>query len=357
MDKNLHNAFLSLVRMGIGLNETCSHIDMDWPELQALAMRQGLNAIIMDGIEDLQDESRPPKDLILEWIGTVMQEEAQFATQNKLSSRIAALFHENAIRTYVLKGGVVAECYPKPEHRVSSDMDCFLLPDNGDFDAWNLGNDLIKTRGFDIATDFYKNSTFYIPGLTVENHRYMVPFRGNKKLKMLEIMLQGLLRKDKGEDRFEETWLYRPPVLVSALFLIEHAYSHFLHEGLNWRHVLDWMMFSRRHNCDINWSVFETLVDEFGFRKFYDSYYRLGKYVLGELAETELTKRDKLMLEDVWAPLDLHETLHGVKGKLGLVGNTLRAWWKYHYFAEISMPRALWIQVYAFLFDKNPTLD
>jgi len=38
---------------------------------------------------------------------------------------------------------------------------------------------------------------------------------------------------------FEGTWLYRPPVVVSALFLIEHAYSHFLHEGLTWRHVLD----------------------------------------------------------------------------------------------------------------------
>ena len=41
--------------------------------------------------------------------------------------------------------------------------------------------------------------------------------------------------------------------MVTALFLIEHAYSHFLHEGLIWRHVLDWMMFSGKHKDEIDW--------------------------------------------------------------------------------------------------------
>lgn len=184
----------------------------------------------------------------------------------------------------------------------------------------------------------------------------MVPFRGNKQLKKLEVMLQGLLRKDKGEDRFEKTWLYRPPVMMSSLFLIEHSYSHFLHEGLTWRHVLDWMMFRRKHKDEIKWDVFETQVDEYGLRKFYDTYYRLGQYLLDDIRFEDLDKKEKKMLSDVWAPLDLHDTLHGVKGKLDLVGNTLRAWWKYHSFAEISMPRALWIQVYGVLFDQNPSL-
>jgi hypothetical protein len=145
--------------------------------------------------------------------------------------------------------------------------------------------------------------------------------------------------------------------MVSALFLIEHAYSHFLHEGLTWRLVLDWMLFSRRHKEEIDWLTLDALVDEFGFRRFYNSYYRLGQYLLGDATEEELTTLDKRMLDDVWAELDLHETLHGVKGKLALAGNTLRASWKYHYFSEISMPHALWIQVKGFLFDKHPTLD
>lgn len=353
-----NNLFLALVRLGVEANNcTLLPEGIDWDVMKALAVQHGLLGVIVDGIEHITEKQRLPKDLLFEWIGLLMQEEARYAVQLKAAIEMSRLFHDNGIRTYVLKGNVVAECYPKPEHRVSSDLDCYLMPDKGNFDAWELGNDLINYEGIEVATDFYKNSSFLFPGLIVENHRYMVPFRGNKALKMVEIMLRGMLREDKGEDRFDNTWLYRPPVMVTSLFLIEHAYSHFLHEGLTWRHVMDWMLYSRKHNDEINWTVLETFVDEFGFRRFYDSYNRLGKFGLGELKEVDLTKNDKRMLEDVWAPLDLHETLHGIKGKLGLVGNTLRAWWKYHYFAEISMIHALWIQVYGFLFDKNPTLD
>ena len=236
-------------------------------------------------------------------------------------------------------------------------LDCFLLPSEGRFDAWALGNDLMKSNGIETSVGFYKNSAFYLPDLTIENHQFMTPFRGNKRLKNLEIFLQGLLKEDKGEDRFEGIWLYRPPVMMTALFLIEHAYSHFLHEGLTWRHVLDWMMFSRKHEKEVDWYALDAMIDDFGFRKFYETYNRLGKYLVGEIQDSSFTYQDKRMLADVWAPMDLHETLHGIKGKLGLVGNTLRAWWKYRYFAEISMPHALWIQAYGVLFDKNPTLD
>lgn len=349
-------AFIALIRLGLG---QLSNIEtaINWQEIEIFARQHGLLGVVVDGIELLPESQRPDKNHLLQLIGSVMQDESRYTIQQNVAAEMALLFHDKYVRTSVLKGAVVAECYPKPEHRLSSDMDCFLIPDKSDFDAWSLGNDLIKAKGFEVSKGFYKNSAFYLPGLTVENHRYLTPFRGNKVLKRLEVLLQGLLREDKGEDRFVDTWLYRPPVMVTALFLIEHAYSHFLHEGLTWRHVLDWMLFSLRHKEEIDWLTLDALVDEFGFRKFYNSYYHLGQYLLGELDEDQLTKSDKKMLGDVWAELDLHETFHGVKGKLALAGNTWRARWKYHYFSEISMPHALWIQVKGFLFDKHPTLD
>jgi hypothetical protein len=307
----------------------------------------------------------------LEWIGETLQSENIYEMQQKDAARMAGLFQNNGIRTYVLKGSVVAECYPIPSHRPSVDMDCFLLPEQGDFDAWGLGNGLIKAQGYEVAFDYYKNSTFYLPDLTVENHQFFTPFRGNKRLVALEKKLQGLIRQNKGNDKFEGTCLYRPPVIVTALFLIEHAYSHFLHEGLTWRMVLDWMMFRHKHEKEIDWRQLEAWIDDFGFRKFYDSYSRLGRYLIGEIlvpqdsqarmsdhrSSASLTFQDKLMLEDVWAELDVHDTVRGIKGKIALAGNTWRARWKYKYFSEDSMLKALWIQVKGFLFEKNPQLD
>ena len=289
-------------------------------------------------------------------------EEERFNHQWNESCKMALLFHQNNIRSYILKGFVVSECYPKPQHRISSDVDCFLLPEEGDEEVWEKGNQLMEEGGFKVERGFYKNSAFYMPGFAVESHRYMVPFRGNKILRRLEVMLQGMIREipaqGRNEDvRFEGTELWHPSAMVSALFLIEHAYSHFLHEGLTWRHVLDWLMFSRKHKDEIDWYVLDALIDEFKFRKFYDAYQQMGRLLLGEITEDALSKPEKKMLADIWASLALHKTLHGVKGKLGLVGNTLRAGWKYRHFSPISMPHALWIQATGFLFDKNPTLN
>lgn len=356
----MRDNFLRLVRLGIGHSAESLSGPVDWGVVEALATKQGLLGVVLDGI-NCHTDSTENTDTIsykkkLEWLGKVMLEEERYALQRKASVEMSSLFASNGIRTYVLKGMVVSECYPKPQHRVSADVDCFLLPDKGDEDVWEKGNRLMEEAGYKVGRGFYKNSSFHLSGLTVENHRFMVPFRGNNRLRRLEIMLQSILRSDEGKDRFEDTWLYRPPVMVSALFLIEHAYSHFLHEGLTWRHVLDWMMFSRRHREEIDWQALDVMIDEFGFRKFYDSYNRLGLFLIGELSVERLEFRDSLMLRDIWSELDVQEDLHSLKAKIGMARATIRAGWKYRYFSPITMPQALWIQLKGFLFMKNPQL-
>lgn len=354
----MEEVFLNIIRLGLREANPSSFVSerADWLAIEAVAEQHGLLPILMDGVEQLPDNFRPPKDVLLQWIGITMQEESTFSLQNAVAKDVALLFYRNGIVTYILKGAVVSECYPNPNHRVSVDIDCYLLPEKGDFDAWSLGNDLIRTKGFKVNEDYYKNSSFDISGVKIENHHYFTPFRGNKKLAEFENLLHALIRQNRVES-FEGTHLYKPPVFVTSLFLIEHAYSHFLHEGLTWRHILDWAMFSKRHKNEITWADLHALIDEYGFMKFYDSYNRLGQYALGEIKKEALTKPDMKMLADVWAPLDLHETLTGVKGKLALAGNTWRARWKYHYFSDISWIKALWIQAKGVLFEKHPTLD
>ena len=368
---DLKDIFLRLVRLGLGCADYSSDLipqlsAKDWQALESIANEQGLLGVMLDGVEKLPRELRPEKKAILQSIGQLIQSEQQYVVQEHAAAEMGLLLHQNGIRTYVLKGAVVAECYPRPEHRRSVDMDCFLKAHTESTDitettqvseeVWEKGNRVVEEAGFEVARGFYKNSTFHLPGLAVENHRFMTPFRGNARMKRLERLLQGMIAKDAGEDRFEGTWLYRPPVMVSALFLIEHAYSHFLHEGLKWRHVLDWTMFSRRHREEIDWEAFDGLIDEYGFRKFYDSYSRLGRFLVGELTADGLTPADRRMLSDVWAPLDVHESLHGLKAKLQLAGNYWRARWKYKLFTDMTWIRALSEWVLGAVFERPPRL-
>lgn len=357
-----YQAFLRLVRLGVGREVDGLPEGVDWTAVYDLSAKHGLTGVVLDGINQLKVKNEKvkddfiPKPDLLQWIGEVMQEESQYDVQMKSAREMAELFRRNYIRTYVLKGVVISECYPEPRHRVGGDLDCFLLPVKGDFDAWALGNDLMKANGFAVEDNFYKHSKFLMPDLTVENHQFMTAFRCNKWLRKMEIFLQGMLWEDKGEDRLAESALLRPPVMVSAIFIVEHAHTHFLNEGLSWRHVLDWQMFSERHRGEMDWGMFETLLDEFGLRKFYDSYVRLGCYLLGELAFEQLTKRDLRMLKDVWADFDVVENDKNLRGKLSLAVKMLRARWKYRYFSEMSMLHAMWIYVWGYLFVKNPKL-
>ena len=376
MSTDLHELFLQLVRLGIGCEAVASlqastpsagsgtgsasglsplSVE-DWRALENLANEHGLLGVMLDGVEKLPRELRPEKKAIIQSIGRLIQSEQQYVVQEHAATEMALLLHQHGIRTYVLKGAVVAECYPRPEHRRSVDMDCFLLPEEGAEDVWENGNRVVEDAGFLVDRSFYKNSAFHLPGLAVENHRFMTPFRGNTRMKRLERLLQAMIAEDAGEDRFEGTWMYRPPVMVSALFLIEHAYSHFLHEGLTWRHVLDWAMFSRRHREEMDWGAFDGMVDEYGFRKFYDSYCRLGRFLIGDFTADGLQLNDRRMLSDVWAPLDLHESLHGLKAKLQLAGNYWRARWKYRLFTDMTWLRALLEWVLGAVFDRQPRL-
>ena len=323
--------------------------NVDWQKLIDEANRQGVTVLACDGLQRLYDEGaysssgdKEERRTMARWFANTMKYEQRYAGQMAGARKMGKWLAEEGIQTVVLKGFTVSECYPVPAHRYSADMDCFLVRDGEHLDTYEQGNQVMEKHGIDVNRSYYKNSSFDLPGLHVENHKFCTPFRGNDTLRRLEQLLQKMILAGP-MCPLGDTGLLAPPPLASALFLTEHAYSHFLHEGLNLRHILDWALFCRRHATDIDWTAFEAYVDDFGFRRFYDAYVHLGEYVLG--SRETLMPIEQRVLDSVWAGLDLHDSVKGLAGRLKLVGNTLRAGWKYRAFSEISMARALWIQV------------
>ena len=335
---------------------------VDWALLIDEASQQNVSVIASDGLQRLYDagvysvsgdkEERRTK---ARWFAKTMKYEVRYADQLAAAKKMGEWFAAAGIQTVVLKGFTISECYPIPSHRYSADLDCFLIKDGEHQEAYELGNQLIEKHGLLVERGFYKNSSYELEGLLVENHKFCTPFRGNDTLRRLERLLQEMILQGPLTE-FGDTGLLMPPVLASALFLTEHAYSHFLHEGLNLRHILDWALFYRKHQSDVDWAEFEHFVDEFSFRRFYDAFSHVGEYVLGLRDYSSLTASERRMMDSVWAGLDLHENVRGFVGKLRLVGNTLRAAWKYRAFSPISMTKALWIQAKGVLFEKTPSI-
>ena len=352
---------LNLIRASVVGNTDFTVPDsVDWDALIDEAKRQSVPVIAVDGLQRLYDggvytdlgnkELRRKK---ARWFTKTMQYEQRYASQAAATQKLVTWFASAGMQTVVLKGFTVSECYPIPAHRYSADFDCFLLKDGEHFAAYESGNRVVEEHGLEVDRRFYKNSSFTIGELFVENHKFLTPFRGNEVLKKFERLLQGMI-VDEELTLIGETGVYAPPPLASALFLTEHAYSHFLHEGLNLRHFLDWALFRKRHASDVDWDAFEKYVDEFGFRRFFDAFDHVGEFILG--SRDELSTIERRLLDSIWSGLSATKDPTSFAGKLKIAMNTLQAGWKYRTFSPISMLRALWIQVRGALFERRVEL-
>lgn len=335
----------------------------DLRQIAVISRAQSVMSIVSDGYDILCDRGLikakdMPNDLLNTWLKGTRETEMRYERLLGHMADTAALLESHGLRTYQLKGAVFAECYPVPQHRRSLDADCFVMSPSGQPGAWEKANTIMESvPGCKVERGYYKHSSFKFSKLKIENHQFLTPFRGNSTLIEMERLLQGLLRNDDGSERIPGTAICKPPVMVSALFLIEHAYSHFLSEGLKIQQIMDWVLFLRKHRGQIDMQKFEGYLDKFALRAFYESFSNVGNYLAGHLDEEgkSLSHKDLLMLEDMWKGPEGSDGF-GIKGKLELARNIARSHWKYREFSNISMPRALFIKVRGYLFQPHPKI-
>ena len=101
--------------------------DIDWRVVYSLALHQGVAAILLDVVGGLPVEQRPPKSVLLPWIGQVALMEKMYAMHRNQISSLARFYGRHGIRMLLLKGYGCSQCYPHPEHRPTGDVDVFLF--------------------------------------------------------------------------------------------------------------------------------------------------------------------------------------------------------------------------------------
>ena len=260
VDKNLRETFLALIRLGIGHPVADTEMVFNWTALQSLAVSQGLAAVLLDGIEQLPDEQRPPKDLLLQWIGETLQSyEYRYELYRRAVAEMSSWYNSHGFRMMVLKGYACSLNWPKPEHRPCGDIDIWLFGKQKEADAL-----LEKEKSIIIDHSHHHHTIFNWRGFTVENHYDFIEVHYRKSSSELEAIL-----KEKGQDDNSFTSLYGEKVYVPspnlhALFLTRHAIEHFASEVITLRQVLDWAFFVKAHGKDVDWEWLLCVLERFG---------------------------------------------------------------------------------------------
>lgn len=271
---DLQSVFLSLVRLGIGHKiGTFPKID-DWPGIQALAERHGLYAIVLDGIENLPESSRPPQETLLEWIGEVLQGyEFQYDQYCKAISKLAEFYNSHGYKMMVLKGYACSLNWPKPNHRPCGDIDIWQFGEYKKADALLEGfkfqdsstSEAAKpSASFKIDSSHHHHTVFEWGEFTVENHYDFINIHHLKGNIELEKIFKDLGQDDRNYVEVNNEKVYLPSPNLHALFLLKHMIAHFVGERITFRHLLDWAFFMKNLGKEVDWKWLESVMNKFG---------------------------------------------------------------------------------------------
>lgn len=260
MSKDIRESFFQLVRLGIGHLATARLGDVDWQEVKDLAERQGLSAVVLDGIERLPEGLRPPKVFLLEWIGETLQGyEYRYDLYCKTMAEMAEFYNKHGFKMMILKGYACSLDWPKPEHRPCGDIDIWLFGAQREADQA-----LSKEKNVEIDKSHHHHTIFYWGEFMVENHFDFINVYQNKTNAKLEMILKELGKDDSRSVDVNGETIFLPSPNLQALFLLKHTMLHFVLGEFSLRQLLDWAFFVKKHGGEVDWRWLMEVLDEYG---------------------------------------------------------------------------------------------
>lgn len=238
MLSNNQQAFLALVRAGLWEKDVLlsPYQDIKWQEVYRLATEQSVQGLVLAGLE--HSDTKPPKDLLLQWIGEIQQLEQRNKAMNGFVAELIGMLRKEEVHCLLVKGQGVAQCYERPFWRACGDVDLLLDENN-----YHKAKD--RLFGFATAIDIEERDRMHL-AMTIDS--WTVELHGSLRGNMLR-------RVDKGIDRIQEdvfggvkfrTWendgavVLLPAPSEDSLFIFTHILHHFTQGGIGLRQVCDW---------------------------------------------------------------------------------------------------------------------
>lgn len=356
----MEEVFLSLVRLGVGNSDSIAPLpkDIDWSRVEDLGKRQGLLGIIVDAVEKLPDNQKPPKLMFLQWVGEVLQEyENRYEAYKKAISELAAFYNGHGFRMMVIKGYACGIDWPKPEHRPCGDIDIYLFGKQKEADSIMVQE--FKAQGFKLDRSHHHHTVFQWHGFTVENHYDFLNIRQHRSNVKLEKMLKQLAENNTNTvDVFGEK-VHLPSPNLHALFLLRHAMTHLAATSINLRQLLDWAFFVKANGKKVDWKWLTGVLDEYGMSKMFNIFNAICVGDLGfDVNDFPTFHFDPFLkdrvLRDIFSPEFSEEE---PKGIIHQALFKYRRWrsnqWKHELCFNDSLRSAFWTGVFGHIMKPN----
>lgn len=273
-------AFLALLREGLwgcGNPDVWIEETTGWQEVYWLATEQSVLGLVLAGLE--HSDVKPPKELLLQWIGEVQMIERRNKAMNQFVAELVEKMRTADIYAILVKGQGVAQCYEKPLWRPSGDVDLLLSEVN-----YKKAKELLLP-----LSSSNKNEERYSQHLGMSIGQWYVEIHGSLRT--------GLsARVDKEVDAAQEsvfiggnvrswdnngTLVFLPAPTEDVFLVFTHFIKHFYKEGMSLRQVCDWCRLLWTYRESQNYGNLELWINKAGLMKEWKAFYNLASRYLG----------------------------------------------------------------------------
>lgn len=209
----------------------------EWKEFFRFCKRQALLGVGFSAVEKI---GTCPKDLVLSWLGIVMQIERRNIVMTKACGDITEKFARDGFDSCVLKGQGNLLNYPEhlKNRRQPGDIDLWAVPRDGR-NTQRRVIEYVRSLGHTrIGPNFLHIETVWKGDIEVEVHyrpRFLVsPYRN--------VLIQRWFRQQASDCMKNHTvgGFSVPTVSVNVVYQMAHLFSHYFDEGLGLRQLLDY---------------------------------------------------------------------------------------------------------------------
>lgn len=272
----------------------------EWDRLLCFSSEQGVLPIIAPLLAGVTFEDERSRLMLVEWIVTAEQNEAQYQERLKTMRFMAKMFAKEGMDVMFIKGGTLAQLYPNPEWRVFSDIDYYLYGQS------EHGIKLMAQNGIENEGYYHHHTQASLNGILLENHYDFVERVNHQFDIILDDTLKALAEKEGrsvkasflGND-VNNAYVMTPT--MNAVFLMRHMSAHFVSETIPLRMLYDWALFLKHHAKDVDWQLAIDLYDKSGMTEFAELIQYLLKTKLRvEYAECPVFSFDEEKAGKIW---------------------------------------------------------
>lgn len=276
----------------------------EWNKVLRLAGQQTVLGLVADAMPHLPEQLRPDLKTSERLRAVALNICCSHSLLNRKLADLKSLLDSHDIHSVLFKGQGVALNYPNPLSRQCGDIDMYV-GERG----FEKALQILKPETDEKASDFRNMKHFNCEdeGVSLEIHRIAEIIPGRKRNRLFqEWTVRHLEGNDVHKAEIGGTAINLPPHQFNAIYIMNHAWHHFVSSGIGLRQLCDWSMFLHRHHSDIDHEILKNDLKMFGLTEAWQILAGVAVEFLGLPADEcplysgKYRSRSEMMMDVIW---------------------------------------------------------